>query len=106
MQEKTNDIEFTSESIELPNVKEVEQTTLSEEISSEDETLITEEEPKELTEEEKHELFIKQLKESKIRFKPIKQDGNITTNQFPTSYKKKRQKKNKAQKASRRNSRK
>ena len=59
------------------------------------------EEEKELTEEEKRELFIKQLKESKIRFKNVKHDGNITTVKFGTDYRKKRQRKNRMQKASR-----
>jgi len=65
------------------------------------------EEPKELTEEEKREEFIKQLKESKIKnaFRPIKHDGKVTTNQFGTSYKKKRKNKNKQQKKSRKLSR-
>jgi hypothetical protein len=80
-----------------------------------------------LTDEEKKELLIKQLKESRIRFKPIKHPvvnvvvgteptffgrkkvlrskgtiTNITTNQFDAEYRKKRQRKNKMQKASRR----
>jgi thiamine phosphate synthase YjbQ (UPF0047 family) len=60
-----------------------------------------EEEEKELTEEEKRELFIKALKDSKIRFKNVKHDGNITTVKFGTDYRKKRQRKNRMQKASR-----
>ncbi len=71
------------------------------------ETIIHEGELNELTEEEKREEFIKQLKESKIKnaFRPIKQDGNITTNQFGANYKKKRRVKNKSQKKSRKLSR-
>jgi hypothetical protein len=71
------------------------------------EVIVHENELKELTEEEKREEFIKQLKESKIRnpFRPIKHDGNITTNQFNTNYKRKRRVKNKQQKKSRRLSR-
>jgi hypothetical protein len=57
--------------------------------------------PKELTDEEKHELFIKQLKESKIKFKSVKQKGNKTTNQFNAAYKKNRKRKNKLQRKSR-----
>lgn len=87
------------------------------------------EEPKELTDEEKHEIFIQQLKESKIKFKPIKHYvskskwvvteeldvlgkkkkrkdttilTNLTTNQFGPAYKKERRRKNKMAKASRR----
>lgn len=88
------------------------------------------EEKKELTEEEKKEIFIKNLKESHIRFHPIKRATqrivvgettvkygsrekkrelkaevtltNLTTNQFGADYRKKRQRKNKMQKASRR----
>lgn len=58
-------------------------------------------EEKELTEEEKRELFINALKESKIRFKNVKHDGNITTVKFGTAYRKERRRKNRAQKASR-----
>ena len=87
------------------------------------------EEPKELTEEEKKAIFIQQLKESKIKFRPIKhyvvktttvlseeldvmgkrkkrRDSvvltNVTTNKFGKAYHDKRRSKNKAQKASRR----
>jgi hypothetical protein len=87
------------------------------------------EEPKELTEEEKKALFIEQLKESKIRFHPIKRGikttlttsitpivgnyrkirkeksttilTNVTTNQFGADYKKKRKNKNRMARASR-----
>jgi hypothetical protein len=59
------------------------------------------EEEKELTEEEKREIFIKALKESKIRFRNVKHDGNITTVKFGAEYRKKRQRKNRMQKASR-----
>lgn len=86
------------------------------------------EEPKELTEEEKKAIFIKQLKESKIRFRPIKHFAvkttmveteeldvlgrkkkrkdvkvltNVTTNKFGKAYHDKRKRKNKMQKASR-----
>jgi len=84
------------------------------------------EEPKELTDEEKHEIFIQALKESKIKFHPIKNGvkteviettdtllgrkhkmksrtvlTNVTINQFGADYKKARKRKNRAQKASR-----
>lgn len=84
------------------------------------------EEPKELTEEEKKAIFIQNLKDSRIRFHPIKhpvksevvgvkegvfgrktiQRGttvltHITTNQFDSEYRKKRQKKNRMARASR-----
>jgi len=74
----------------------------SDEILTTDEVVELLDEEKELTEEEKREELIKQLKESKIRFNPIKHIGNVTINQFGNDYKKKRQKKNKAQKKSRR----
>lgn len=87
------------------------------------------EEPQELTDEEKRELFIQQLKASKIKFKPVKHFvvktnmvltdevdvlgkkkkrkdttiiTNITTNPYGTAYKKERRRKNKVAKASRR----
>lgn len=63
-------------------------------------------ESQELTEEEKRELYIKELKESKIRFKPIKHIGNVTINQFGKKYKKERARKNRAVKKSRRANRK
>jgi hypothetical protein len=71
-----------------------------------DEGIIDEE--KELTEEEKHTLFVQEVKElhkTKSNFKPIGHRGNITTNQFDSNYKKKRQQKNRAQKKSRKNNR-
>ena len=55
-------------------------------------------EPRELTEEEKREALVKSLVASKMHYKPKKQ--------FGTAYKKKRQAKNKAQRASRRGNRK
>lgn len=90
------------------------------------------EEPKELTEEEKKAIFIQQLKESKIKFRPIKHYAvktttvlseeldvmgkrkkrrdsvvltNVTTNKFGKAYHDKRRRKNKMQKASRKASR-
>lgn len=94
------------------------------------------EEQKELTDEEKRELYIQQLKASKIRFQPIKHFvkkietkttitqpfggsyhvtktektenivTNITTNQFSADYRKKRRSKNKLARASRKANRK
>jgi hypothetical protein len=87
-----------------------------------------EEEPKELTDEEKHEIFIQALKESKIKFHPLKHGTkitvvpsnevdvlgkkkpsrkekttltNVTVNQFGADYRKARKRKNRAQKLSR-----
>jgi hypothetical protein len=84
-------------------------------------------ERRELTDEEKREIQILRIKESRIRFKPIKHpvknvvvkteptffgrtrvlrskgtQTNVTVNQFDADYRKKRQRKNKMQKASRR----
>ena len=60
----------------------------------------------ELTEEQKREFLIEQLKQSKIKFRPIVHRGKVTTNQFDAAYKKKRQNRNKMQKQSRKNNRK
>lgn len=84
-------------------------------------------EQKELTEEEQHEIYIKMLKESKIKFRPLSHPiktveittttnkigrtvkvknkkimTNVTVNQFGADYRKKRQMKNKMAKQSRR----
>lgn len=67
------------------------------------------EETVKLTEEEKEELerqeYIQFLKDSKKVFKPIKHKGNVTTNQFGSTYKNKRKKKNKATRKSRKTNR-
>jgi hypothetical protein len=64
------------------------------------------EEKEELTEEEKkHELFIKSLKESKLKFRSISCNGNITTNKFGVAYRKKRKRRNRIQNKSRKNNR-
>jgi len=55
----------------------------------------------ELTDEEKREIYIQQLKESKIKYQSIKHKGKTTINQFGSDYRKKRQRKNKMAKASR-----
>lgn len=88
-------------------------------------------EDRELTDGEKHEILVKELKESKIRFRPTKYAiktteiikvprkfggfrkekiktvlTNITVNKFGTEYRKKRQQKNKARRATQRAQRK
>lgn len=90
------------------------------------------EEERELTDEEKHEIFINALKESKIKFRPIKNGTkttiipsnkvnvfgkrkpdykqktvltNVTVNQFGADYKRARKRKNRAQRASRKTNR-
>jgi hypothetical protein len=99
--------EIIPESTELS--KEITPTSLAQEIESGEEPVfenpLPEEEKKELTEEEKRELYINQLKEVRVRFHPIKHKGNITTNQFPISYKKERRRKNKIQQQSRKGNR-
>ena len=77
-----------------------EEVKLTEEETNIDEELIDTEE-EELTEEEKKELYIKALKESRIKYKPVTHKGNKTINKFGTDYKKKKRKKNKAVKKSR-----
>lgn len=87
---------------------------------------VNEGEEKELTEEEKREIFINALKQSKIRFRPIKNatktveikmvdrkfggkqkqkikevQTNVTVNPYGKEYKKERRRKNKMQRASR-----
>jgi hypothetical protein len=63
-------------------------------------------EERELNDLEKHEIQVKEFKESKIRFRNVKHDGNITTVKFGADYHKKRQRKNRIQKASRKLTRK
>jgi len=82
------------EEIIVPNPDEPEPKT-------KDEIPETIEEEKELTEEEKRELFIKQLKESKTRFKNVKHYGKVTISQFGVKYRKERKNKNRIQKKSR-----
>jgi hypothetical protein len=84
-------------------------------------------EKRQLTDEENHDIYVRDLKESRIKFRPVKHavvtigynsvtssigrkrlvkdrevQTNLTTNQFDKDYRKKRQRKNKMQKASRR----
>lgn len=63
------------------------------------ETGVVEKRP--LTDTEKREIIIKELKESKIKFKNSTHKGNITVTKFGSEYKKKRKKKNKMTKISR-----
>jgi hypothetical protein len=112
--EKIEEITLTPESITLPEVTNVAETTIAEEVTNVAETTIAEEvtteenldNEKELTEEEKREIYIQQLKDSHIKFHPIKHNGKITINQFDSEYRKKRQRKNKMAKASRKANRK
>lgn len=91
---------------------------------------IRDEEKRELTDEKKREIFIQALKQSKIKFRPIKNGikttetsvprkfggnriertqtvlTNITVHQFGTDYRKSRKRKNKMQRASRKANRK
>jgi len=103
------------ESTEPPKVKNFNPTTLTEEIKAEVEAEVAAEainkeavpeEPKELTEEEKRANLIQAIKDSKIKFKNIKHNGNVTTVMFNADYRKKRQRKNKIAKASRKANRK
>lgn len=59
-----------------------------------------------LTDEQKRVFLIEQLKQSKIKFRPIVHKGKVTINQFDAAYKKKRQNRNKMQKQSRKINRK
>jgi hypothetical protein len=93
--EDRNEIISDPEEVEETNLTEV-----SEEVKTENE------EEKELTEEEKHDLFIKALKESKIRFKNTISKGNVTVTKFGPEYRKKRQSRNKMARASRKLARK
>ncbi|MFW6225376.1 MAG: hypothetical protein ACOC3V_00290 [bacterium] len=61
---------------------------------------------KELTDDEKKEIYIQELKNSRIKFKNTSHVGNFTTTKFDKVYKKKRQKRNKLAKNSRKNNRK
>ena len=101
----------------------------AEEVTTEEvttgEELLNLAETEDLTDEQKREIFIEQLKESKIHFRPLKNAvkttviqstnslgwktkiksretlTNVTVNQFGAEYKAKRQRKNKAQRKSR-----
>lgn len=63
-------------------------------------------EERELNDIEKHEIGVKEFKESKIRFRNVKHDGNITTVKFGSAYKQARKNKNRMQKKSRKLTRK
>lgn len=64
-------------------------------------TLEEDNKQEELTDEEKRELYIKALKQSRIRFKNTIHDGNITHTKFGEKYKKKRKKRNRLARHSR-----
>ena len=59
-----------------------------------------------LSDEQKRVFLIEQLKQSKIKFRPIVHKGNVTIYLFDAAYKKKRQNRNKMQKQSRKINRK
>jgi len=86
-EEEKNDVIFTPEVKEEGNVNEVL------------------EEERELTDEEKHAIFIQQLRDSKIKFRNVKHNGNVTTSQFGSDYRKNRKRKNKQQNKSRKTNR-
>jgi len=121
-----------NDSLQIENIQpEVNNIDVVEEIKGEQvlENLISnEEENLELTDEQKHELYIQQLKYSKIKFRPIKRGktsveptitefdiagrkklsrrervtvSNVTINPYGSAYKKERSRRNKEQKASR-----
>jgi hypothetical protein len=72
----------------------------TEEVTSGEE-LLNLAETEDLTDEQKREIFIEQLKESKIHFRNVTHDGNVTTSKFGAGYRKTRQNKNKAQRRAR-----
>jgi hypothetical protein len=63
-------------------------------------------ETRELTYDEKHQIVVKELQDSKIKFRNTVHVGNKTITKFSTDYRKKRQRKNKMAKASRKANRK
>lgn len=63
-------------------------------------------EERELNDLEKHEIGVKEFKESKIKFRNVKHDGNITTVKFGSAYRQTRKNKNRMQKKSRKLARK
>lgn len=62
-------------------------------------TNVTEE--RELNDIEKHEILVKEFKESRIRFRNVTHDGNVTKVKFGSNYHKERKRKNRIQKKSR-----
>lgn len=78
-----------------------------EELQAEVAKLDKEENPEEeLSEEELREIYIQSLKNSRKVFRPVKHNGNVTTNQFGTAYKQKRKRRNSLTKKSRQKNRK
>ena len=90
----------------MSNNKEIDREKILETIDEIEKELENQEEDRELTEEEKRELYIKQLKESHIRFHPITHDGKYTYNKYGVEYRKKRKIKNRLTKKSRKANRK
>ena len=114
--EEKNEVEFTPEAVNFPEVKNVGTTTIGDEITAEIEAEVAAEteaegisaeellnlaETMDLTDEQKREIFIEQLKESKVHFRNTIHVGNKTITKFSPAYKKVRQRKNKEQRASR-----
>lgn len=62
-------------------------------------------EKRKLTDEEKKEIIVRELKNSRIKFRNITHEGNVTKVKFNAAYKQKRKRRNKLAKASRRNNR-
>jgi hypothetical protein len=79
---------------------EVETEEVTEEVTT-GEDLLNLAETEDLTDEQKREIFIEQLKESKIHFRNVVHDGKVTTSKFGAGYRKTRQNKNKAQRKAR-----
>lgn len=63
-------------------------------------------ETRELTYDEKHQIIVKEIQDSKTKFRNTVHDGNKTITKFGVDYRKKRQRKNKLVKASRKANRK
>ena len=117
--EKKNEVEFTAEAVNFPEVKNVGTTTIGEQITAEinaeveaevdaeateeginAQDLLTLAESMDLTDEQKREIFIENLKKSVQRQKPTTRLGSKVLKTSGT-YKKERERKNKEQRASR-----
>lgn len=85
-----------------------ERTLMEEEVTLEnsEDTPLEEKSWDNLTDEEKHEIYIKKLKESKIKYRPIVHKGNVTINKFGAKKRQERKRKNRATKESRKANRK
>ena len=93
--------ENNEESAKLNDLRQLEEEKISDTLEDENK-----QEEDELTDEQKRELYIKALKESRIRFRNTVHDGNITHTKFGKKYKKKRKKRNRLAKHSRQMNRK